>query len=70
MFKFLKSLLGFNKEDLKDAGVQLEQAPYKVEPASVPLTANEGKQVPINPTVLAKTVMRKPRKPRTPKAVD
>ncbi len=32
MFKFLKNLLGFDKETMKEAGVQIEQAPYKVEP--------------------------------------
>jgi hypothetical protein len=32
MLKFLKNLLGFDKETMKEAGVQIEQAPYKVEP--------------------------------------
>lgn len=32
MFGFLKKLFGFDKETMKEAGVQIEQAPYKVEP--------------------------------------
>jgi hypothetical protein len=35
MFKFLKSLFGGDKELNKEAGVQIEQAPYKVEPPVV-----------------------------------
>jgi hypothetical protein len=36
MFTFIKQLFGFDKPTMKDAGVQLEQAPYKVpEPAPV-----------------------------------
>lgn len=33
MFGFLKKLFGFDEKSYKDAGVQIEQAPYKVEPA-------------------------------------
>jgi hypothetical protein len=32
MFGFLKKLFGFDKETMKEAGVQIEQAPYKAEP--------------------------------------
>jgi hypothetical protein len=35
MFKFLKSLFGGDKELNKEAGVQIEQVPYKVEPPVV-----------------------------------
>jgi len=35
MFKFLKSLFGGDKELNKEAGVQIEQVPYKVEPSVV-----------------------------------
>jgi hypothetical protein len=37
MFGYLKKLFGFDKETMKEAGVQIEQAPYKVEtpPAQV-----------------------------------
>lgn len=31
MFGFLKKLFGFDQETMKEAGVQIEQAPYKVE---------------------------------------
>jgi hypothetical protein len=31
MFGFIKKLFGFDDKTLKDAGVQLEQVPYKVE---------------------------------------
>jgi hypothetical protein len=35
MFKFLKSLFGGDKELNKEAGVQIEQVPYKVDPPVV-----------------------------------
>jgi len=39
MFKFLKSLFGGDKQTNQEAGVQIEQVPYKVElPELVPLS--------------------------------
>jgi hypothetical protein len=35
MFKFLKSLFGGDKQTNQEAGVQIEQVPYKVEPPVV-----------------------------------
>ena len=35
MFKFLKSLFGGDKQINQEAGVQIEQVPYKVEPPVV-----------------------------------
>jgi hypothetical protein len=35
MFKFLKSLFGGDKQLNQDAGVQIEQVPYKVDPPVV-----------------------------------
>jgi hypothetical protein len=35
MFKFLKSLFGGDKQTNQDAGIQIEQVPYKVEPPVV-----------------------------------
>jgi hypothetical protein len=35
MFGFLKKLFGFDQETMKEAGVQIEQVPYKVEPPVV-----------------------------------
>jgi hypothetical protein len=35
MFKFLKSLFGGDKQLNQDAGIQIEQVPYKVEPPVV-----------------------------------
>ena len=37
MFNFIKKLFGFDKETMKEAGVQTEQAPYKVEAPVVDL---------------------------------
>jgi hypothetical protein len=36
MFGFLKKIFGFDQETMKEAGVQIEQAPYKTEPAVIP----------------------------------
>jgi hypothetical protein len=42
MFKFLKSLFGGDKQLNQEAGVQIEQVPYKVEPQEVlPVSAGE-----------------------------
>lgn len=35
MFTFIKKLFGFDKETMQNAGVQIEQVPYKVEPNPV-----------------------------------
>ena len=81
MFTFIKQLFGFDKPTMKDAGVQLEQAPYKVpEPAAttpIPLVETtlvtealaviSTVQQPTAETTTAPT--KKPRKPRAPKAV-
>jgi hypothetical protein len=82
MFTFIKQLFGFDKPTMKDAGVQLEQAPYKVpEPAAatpIPLVVETTLvtealavtsmvQQPATETTTAPT--KKPRKPRAPKAV-
>jgi hypothetical protein len=39
MFTFIKQLFGFDKPTMKEAGVQLEQAPYKLPepPATTPI---------------------------------
>lgn len=48
MFGFIKKIFGFDKETLKDAGVQIEQkAPYKVEA----LTAQSPVAVSVDPNV-------------------
>jgi hypothetical protein len=39
MFTFIKKLFGFDQPTMKEAGVQLEQAPYKVETPVVDLAA-------------------------------
>ena len=82
MFTFIKKLFGFDQETMKAAGVQTEQAPYKVEQ---PVPANDvatqpviAEGVGIVETVAAPQVTvvesEKPaqaakpaRKPRTPK---
>ena len=83
MFTFIKQLFGFDKPTMKDAGVQLEQAPYKVpEPAAttpIPMTFDVA---PVAESLASPVVIEKPavvetpaepvkkaRKPRTPKAV-
>jgi hypothetical protein len=38
MFTFIKKLFGFDQPTMKEAGVQLEQAPYKVEVPPEPIT--------------------------------
>jgi hypothetical protein len=82
MFTFIKQLFGFDKPTMKEAGVQLEQAPYKIpEPAvntPIPLVAEVA---PIAESLAAPVVVEKPavvetpaepvkkaRKPRAPKA--
>jgi hypothetical protein len=42
MFKFLKSLFGGDKQLNQEAGVQIEQVPYKVEPQEMmPVSAGD-----------------------------
>ncbi len=76
MFTFIKQLFGFDKPTMKDAGVQLEQAPYKVpEPAAttpVPLVVETAPVVePVTAPVaeIKEEPVKKARKPRAPKAV-
>jgi hypothetical protein len=82
MFTFIKQLFGFDKPTMKDAGVQLEQAPYKVpEPAAttpIPLVVETAPVIepvlaPVVESVTAPVVeaapAKKPRKPRAPKVV-
>ena len=79
MFTFIKQLFGFDKPTMKEAGVQLEQAPDKVpEPASatpIPVVvevAPVAAPVVIEKPVVAETPaepVKKARKPRTPKVV-
>jgi hypothetical protein len=57
MLGFLKKLFGFDKETMKDAGVQIEQAPYKVEPPEPTVVATKP---------AAMTAKKKPRGPRKP----
>jgi hypothetical protein len=76
MFTFIKQLFGFDKPTMKDAGVQLEQAPYKVpEPAAttpIPLVVETA---PVVEPVVASAVeikaepVKQARKPRAPKVV-
>jgi hypothetical protein len=83
MFTFIKKLFGFDQETMKAAGVQTEQAPYKVEQpipatdvAPQPVIA-EGAGIveavvaaPIANVVTEKPAAEKPaRKPRAPKTV-
>jgi hypothetical protein len=82
MFTFIKQLFGFDKPTMKEAGVQLEQAPYKVpEPASTtpiplaveiaPVAESLAEPVVIEKPAVAETQaapVKKARKPRTPKA--
>lgn len=74
MLGFLKKLFGLDKETMKGAGVQLEQAPYKVEtPQAVgidvyqpmPTEVVEAKEVePAKPAAM--TAKKKPRGSRKP----
>lgn len=74
MFTFIKKLFGFDQATMKDAGVQVEQAPYKVEAApvaeSTPIIVVET-PAPVNPQItdaVTQAPAKKPRKPRAPKA--
>ena len=77
MFTFIKKLFGFDQPTMKAAGVQLEQAPYKVpEPAAptpIPLVVEPAPVIePVIEPVTAPVVeikeelAKKARKPRTP----
>jgi hypothetical protein len=79
MFTFIKQLFGFDKPTMKEAGVQLEQATYKV-PESVATTPMPlvVEIAPVEtPAVIKKPAVaeakaepvKKARKPQTPKAV-
>jgi hypothetical protein len=81
MFTFIKQLFGFDKPTMKDAGVQLEQAPYKV-PEPIAPTHMVFDVAPVAESLAAPVVFEKPavvetpaepvkkaRKPRAPKAV-
>jgi hypothetical protein len=80
MFTFIKQLFGFDKPTMKDAGVQLEQAPYKV-PEPIAPTHMVFDVAPVAESLAAPVVFEKPavvetpaepvkkdRKPRAPKA--
>jgi hypothetical protein len=79
MFTFIKQLFGFDKPTMKEAGVQLEQAPYKVpEPeATTPIPLVVEVAPVAAPVVVEKPAVvetpaepvKKARKPRAPKAV-
>lgn len=45
MFTFIKKLFGFDQPTMKEAGVQIEQVPYKVEAPTV----IESQPLPVNP---------------------
>jgi len=72
MFTFIKKLFGFDQETIKAAGVQIEQAPYKVpEPvAPIPLVPEAVPMVAVEkPAPVVEAAPAKPaRKPRAPKA--
>jgi hypothetical protein len=55
MFGFLKKLLGLDKETMKEAGVQIEQVPYKVEPPVL-----ENKVAAVNAQPIEKPVQEAP----------
>lgn len=70
MLGFLKKLFGFDKETMKEAGVQIEQVPYKVEPPVL-----EDKVAVVNSQPIEKPVQEAPKaaekpakKPATKKA--
>jgi hypothetical protein len=82
MFTFIKQLFGFDKPTMKEAGVQIEQVPYKVEPAPVnpqcsdSVTQPDGSECNAVAAVVETQITdavtqapaKKPRKPRAPKA--
>ena len=80
MLGFLKKLFGFDKETMKDAGVQIEQqAPYKVEPPApepevVPKAEVIATPVKTAPAIEAEkpaamTAKKKPRGPKKPQGL-
>jgi hypothetical protein len=77
MFTFIKKLFGFDQPTMKEAGVQIEQAPYKVpEPVAVTPIPLAVEVVPVVESlatpVVAETKVepaQKPRRPRAPKVV-
>lgn len=54
MFTFIKKLFGFDQPTMKDAGVQIEQAPYKV---PEPVVASVTDTVVITPEAVAPTLV-------------
>jgi hypothetical protein len=73
MLGFLKKLFGLDKETMKDAGVQLEQAPYKVETPDPIVVTREASIVPVSDSAViitekpaAMTAKKKPRGPKNP----
>lgn len=49
MFTFIKKLFGFDQPTMKEAGVQIEQAPYKVpEPVAVTPTPLVVEPIPVS----------------------
>ena len=83
MFNFIKKLFGFDQATMKEAGVQTEQAPYKVEtppvldtplPAEVPAVETataipEAVNNQITDAVTQSAPAKKERKPRAQKPV-
>lgn len=63
MFTFIKKLFGFDQPTMKDAGVQIEQAPYKVPepvvvtPTLAPVVASVTDTVVITPEAVAPTLV-------------
>lgn len=66
MFEFLKKLFGFDKETMKDARVQIEQAPYKVEPPIVQEEVKPFNEEPPPAPVVKPAKEKKPRGPKKP----
>jgi hypothetical protein len=70
MFGFLKKLFGGDAETNKEAGVQIEQVPYKVEPPAgsmIPTAPVENKVATVNSQPITKeSVAVKPKVAKTP----
>jgi hypothetical protein len=77
MFTFIKKLFGFDQPTMKEAGVQIEQAPYKVpEPVAVTPIPLAVEVVPVVESLATPVVsetkvepVQKTRRPRAPKVV-
>jgi hypothetical protein len=67
MFGFLKKLFGGDPETNKEAGVQIEQVPYKVEPPVLADKVAEVNAQPIQKTVQDAPAAKPVKKPATKK---